>query len=179
MPRYVAFLRGINLGKRRPPMSRLKELFEELGFADFKTFVTSGNVIFSTKAAAGHTLEAKIAQHLEKSLGYNVDTFIRTVEEVVPIGTARIFPEDGREGTTIHVSFLQEKLPADIAKKLAAIRTPHDELHVTNREFYWLCRIKSNESKIWISSEMKALKLPTSTMRNLTSIRKLIAQHAK
>ncbi len=174
MPRYVAFLRGINLGNRRLPMSRLKELFEELGFADVKTFIASGNVLFSTKSKDTRSLESKIAKHLEISLGYDVDTFIRTLDEVVAVGTAKIFPEDGREGISLYVSFLQEKLPADIAKKLAALRTAHDEFHVTAREFYWLCRIKSNESKIWTSAEMKALKLPTSTMRNLTSIRKLV-----
>lgn len=178
MQRYVAFLRGINLGKRRLPMSRLMELFEELGFAEVKTFIASGNVLFSSKAKDTRALEFKIAKHLEASLGYEVDTFIRTLEEVVTTGSAKIFPEEGREGIMIYVSFLQEKLPPDIAKKLAAIRTAHDEFHVTGREFYWLCRIRSSESKIWTSPEIKALKLPTSTMRNLTSLRKLIAQHA-
>ncbi len=178
MQRYVAFLRGINLGKRRLPMSRLKELFEELGFAEVKTFIASGNVLFSSKAKDTRSLEAKIAKHLETFLGFDVDTFIRTVEEVVAAGSAKIFPEEGREGVMIYVSFLQEKLPPDIAKKLAAIHTAHDEFHVAGREFYWLCRIRSNESKVWASPEIKALKLPTSTMRNLTSLRKLIAQHA-
>ena len=177
MPRYVAFLRGINLGNRRLPMSRLKELFEELKFADVKTFIASGNILFSTKSKDTRSLESKIAKHLEKSLGYDVDTFVRTLDEVVAVGAAKIFPEAGRDGISIYVSFLQEKLPADIAKKLAAIRTPHDELHVTDREFYWLCRIKSNESKIWTLPELKALKLPKSTMRNITSVRKLITQH--
>ena len=49
MQRYIAFLRGMNLGKRRLPMSRLKELFEELGFNDVETFIASGNVLFSSK----------------------------------------------------------------------------------------------------------------------------------
>jgi uncharacterized protein (DUF1697 family) len=177
MHRYVTFLRGINLGKRRLPMSRLKALFEELGFADVKTFIASGNVLFSSKVKDTRSLESKIARHLETSLGYGVDTFVRTLDEAVAVGKAKVFAEDGREGISIYISFLQEKLPADIAKKLAAIRTKHDEIHVVGREFYWLCRIRSNESKIWTSREIKALKLPTSTMRNITSIRKLIAQH--
>ena len=39
MQRYIAFLRGINLGKRRLPMSQLRDLFEELGFDDVDTFI--------------------------------------------------------------------------------------------------------------------------------------------
>jgi uncharacterized protein (DUF1697 family) len=49
MQRYIAFLRGINLGKRRLPMSQLKALFEELGFDDVETFIAGGNIVFSSK----------------------------------------------------------------------------------------------------------------------------------
>ena len=176
MQRYVAFLRGINLGKRRPPMSLLKDLFEELGFADVETFIASGNIIFSSKAKGASALEMKIAKHLEKSLGYEVDTFVRAMEEVAAVAEARIFP--GEKDGTVHVGFLQQQLPADVAKKFGAVRTAHDEIRVIGREYYWMCHgIPTNESKVWTLPEVKALKLPTSTMRNLTSIRKLVAKH--
>ncbi|MEO8950776.1 MAG: DUF1697 domain-containing protein, partial [Chthoniobacterales bacterium] len=109
--RYVAFLRGINLGKRRLPMSQLKELFEEIGFAEVETFIASGNVLFSSKTRDTKKLERQIAVHLEKSLGYRVDTFVRTAAEVVTLGKGKVFPEEGKEGITVHVGFLQEKLP--------------------------------------------------------------------
>jgi uncharacterized protein (DUF1697 family) len=95
MERYVAFLRGINLGKRRPPMSQLRELFEEMGFDEVETFIASGNVLFSSKQRMRSELETRIARQLEDSLGYAVDTFVRTVEEVTAIGKAKMFPEDG------------------------------------------------------------------------------------
>jgi uncharacterized protein (DUF1697 family) len=50
-------------------------------------------------------LESRIAKHLEASLGYSVDTFVRTAEEVATIGRTKLFPEDGRAGVTIHVGF--------------------------------------------------------------------------
>jgi uncharacterized protein (DUF1697 family) len=177
MPKHIAFLRGINLGKRRLPMSRLKDLFEGLRFDDVETFIASGNVLFSSDESDARALESRIATHLETSLGYDVDTFVRTTREVAAIGNAKIFPEDGQEGIIIHVGFLQQKLPAETAKKLAAVRTANDEFRVTGREYFWLCRIPTHESKVWTLPEIKALKLPTSTMRNLTSIRKLIAKH--
>jgi len=158
-------------------MSRLKELFEELHFDEVNTFIASGNVLFSSKATDTSALESKIAGHLEVSLGYDVDTFVRTAKEVVAIGGAKFFPEDGDEGIIVHVGLLQQKLPAEIAKKLAAVRTAGDEFRVNGREYYWLCRTLTHESKAWTLPEIKALKLPTSTMRNLTSIRKLIAKH--
>ncbi len=48
MPRYIALLRGVNLGGHTVKMDRLKKLFEELGFKKVETFIASGNVIFET-----------------------------------------------------------------------------------------------------------------------------------
>lgn len=175
--RHVAFLRGINLGRRRPPMPRLKSLFEELGFDEVDTFIASGNVVFSSKQTDSGSLESRIARHLERSLGYGVDTFVRTAEAVIRIGGARVFPEDGSDGITIHVGFLQQKLSADIVRKLVAIRTKVDEFQVVGREIYWLCRVRTSESKAWTLPAIKALHLPTMTLRNLTSIRKLVSKH--
>lgn len=167
----------MNLGKRRLEMSRLKALFEELGYEQVATFIASGNVIFSTRERRTQKLESLIATHLEKSLGYNVDTFIRTADEVAAIASSKSFPEDGHDGVTIHVGFLHHALEPASARGLAAVHTPDDEFRVTAREYYWLCRVRTSDSKVWASREMKALSLPTSTMRNMSSIRKLVAKH--
>ncbi len=177
MPRYVAFLRGINLGTRRPPMSQLKLLFEELGFSDVETFIASGNVIFSTTAKDVQKLEAKIAKHLQSKLGYEVDTFVRTAEDVIGLAHSKVFEKEAAQAHAVHVCFLHEPIDAATARKLNLIRGKHDEFKAAGREYYWLCRIKTNESDIWKSPEMKALKLPSCTMRNVTSIQKLVAKH--
>ncbi len=167
----------MNLGKRRVVMSRLKELFEELGLAEVETFIASGNVLFSCKTKDVSKLEKLIAAHLKESLGYQVDTFVRHAEEVVAIGKEKVFAEEGGEGITVHVGFLHDKLPADIARKLAALQTAEDEFRVDGKEYFWLCRVRVSQSKVWSSREIRALKLPSSSMRNMTSIRKLIAKH--
>ncbi len=46
MPRYVAFLRAVNVGGRIVKMDELRRLFAGAGFADVETFIASGNVIF-------------------------------------------------------------------------------------------------------------------------------------
>ena len=76
-------------------MSRLRVLFEELGFDEVETFIASGNVVFSSKIRDTSQLESRIAKHLEASLGYGVDTFVRAAEEVAGIGSAKAFREDG------------------------------------------------------------------------------------
>ena len=176
--RYIAFLRGMNLGKRRLSMTKLKAHFTELGFRDVETFIASGNVIFSTNSTDTAQLEARISRHLESSLGYNVDTFIRTTHDVAKITQSKLFPEDGELGITIHVAFLRYKPSAATARQLEAIDTGYDKFRVKGHEFYWLCRGRISDSKVWTLPATRQLKLPNCTMRNITSLRKLIAKHA-
>jgi len=98
-------------------MSRLKELFEELGFDDVGTFIASGNVLFSSKVTDTRALESQIAGHLETALGYDVDTFVRTAKEVAAIGGAKIFSEDGNKGITIPRRTSSAKTPRRNRKK--------------------------------------------------------------
>lgn len=176
MHHYIAFLRGINLGKRRLKMDELRARFEELKFVGVETLIASGNVIFSTPAGDAVKLTKKIETHLHASLGYPVGTFLRTRAEVAAVAAFRPFAKTDLENpaNTLYVGFLAEPLPAAQARGFAACRTDVDELRVEGREYYWLCRaVASHESKVWNSPAMRALKLPSSSMRNLKTIRKL------
>ncbi len=178
MHHYIAFLRGINLGKRRLPMAALRAHFEELKFADVATFIASGNVIFSSKSADSANLAQTIEGHLANRLRYEVDTFLRTRAEIAALAKFRPFARADMKSpdNTIYCSFLKTSLATALARGLEACSTDVDEIRVEGREFYWLCRIKSNESKIWTSPAMRALKLPSSSMRNFNTIQRLAAQ---
>lgn len=177
MHHYIAFLRGINLGKRRPEMAQLRALFVQLKFANVATFIASGNVIFASKTADSRKLEKQIQEHLRKSLGYEVDTFVRTRVEVAAVASFRPFAKADMENPahTVHAAFRKEALSPAQGRQLLACRTEVDEFCVNGRECYWLCRIKSNESKVWNSPGLKAVRLDTYSMRNLTTVRKLAA----
>jgi uncharacterized protein (DUF1697 family) len=174
---HIAFLRGINLGNRRLKMDRLQELFEQMKFSGVATFIASGNVIFSSKHADGRKLSEQIQAHLEKSLGYAVDTFVRTRAEVAAVAAFRPFAKAELEhpAHTVFAGFFSDAITPAQARGLLACRSAVDDFCVKGREYYWLCRIKSHESKAWNSSQMRTLKLPSSSMRNLTTIRKLAA----
>ena len=108
MPKYVAFLRAINVGGHIVKMDYLRTLFEALGFKNVETFIASGNVVFEAKSQKPASLEKKIEQHLLKQLGYPVETFIRTVEEVASVGSAQPFSKAELKGsdTRLYVGFL-------------------------------------------------------------------------
>ena len=176
---YVALLRGINLGNRRLKMDRLRELFEELGFSSVSTFIASGNVLFTSSARNASKLERKIETHLEKSLGYGVDTFVRTHAEMAAVAASRPFgPAQDDTTVTINVSFCKEAPAPEMARHLEAIRTELDEFRVCGREWFWLCRVRMSQSTVWNLPAAKALKLPNATMRNFNTVEKLAALSA-
>lgn len=180
MHRYIAFLRGINLGKRRIKMDILRGLFEEMKFTDVETFIASGNVIFTCKIADSKKLETQIETHLKKFLGYEVHTFLRTREKVRAIAALKPFPTSDLDHpeNTLHVGFLKEALTVEQTRMFRACRTSTDELYCVGQEFYWLCRIKSHESKIWSTVQMKAARLPSFSMRNMTTVRNIAALYS-
>lgn len=173
--RYVAFLRGINVGGHRVKMDVLADLFVGLKLANVTTFIASGNVLFEAPGTADPAaLEGQIEALLKQSLGYEVATFLRTPQELAEIIAFQPFSEEDRnaDGHTIHVGFLREPLDDAIAQSLLTFRTPMDEFEVRGREFYWLCRGKSTDSLVSWPKAAKAVKV-VSTMRNMTMIRRL------
>jgi uncharacterized protein (DUF1697 family) len=174
MTRLVAFLRAINVGGHTVEMAKLKKLFEQLKLTGVETFIASGNVIFEAPGA-GAALEKRIAAHLEKSLGYEVATFLRTPAELAAAlehrAFARVVP-----GAVTYVGFLATAPDAAAAKRVAALATPRDDFHVHGRELYWRGHDGMGQSKVSGAKLEKALGQPT-TFRNVTTVAKLAAKY--
>lgn len=177
MPRYFAFLRAINVGKRLVRMETLRELFTGLGFSLVETFINSGNVIFETRSVKTADLEKRIAKHLETNLGYAVPTFLRTDTELAAISVCQPFdPALARKAATLCVGFLAEGLTAAQHDSLMALQTSDDFFHVQDREIYWLSLKKQSESVISNAVLERKLKVPF-TFRNLTTVGKLLERY--
>ncbi|MFN8523417.1 MAG: DUF1697 domain-containing protein [Chloroflexota bacterium] len=179
MTRYVALLRGINLGRRRVKMEVLRELVEQLGMARVSTFIASGNVIFETFGDESMALEERLEAHFEQSLGYAVPTVVRTAADVERIAGHDAFPGSapptGDAG--VFVSFLKHP-PTDMQRdKTLALATPTDELAFAGRELYWLCRTRMSESPLFKGDSL-AKNGPVGTMRKMTTVRELAARMA-
>jgi len=174
MNKYIAFLRAINVGGHIVKMDHLRELFESLGFSNVETFIASGNVIFETNDKNIASLEKKIAAHLEKSLGYAVDTFIRTLEELIEIEKRSPF-DAKKKDDSVYVSFLHQPLSAEQSSTLMALKNKRNDFAVIGHEIYWL-RLNKDDSIFLKTSLEKILKV-SATMRNMTTIRKIIEKY--
>src|ERR1044072_7434747 len=136
MPRFIAFLRAINVGGHTVKMADLRKLFEDLGFSNVETFIASGNVIFETPSEDAKALEDKIERHLQQSLGYGVATFLRSSSELAAIAEYSPFSEGelAGEGTLIYIAFLSASPTDEAQRKLAGFKTEVDDFHVHRRE---------------------------------------------
>ena len=178
--RYLAFLRGMNIGGHRVSMSDLRDLFVALKFTNVETFIASGNVIFDASGrASADVLEKRIESHLREALGYAVATFLRTPGELSSIAQRVPFPaaEVAAADHTVHVGFLRRAPDAALTTHLARLATTFDAFGVGAREMYWLTRGKTTDSLVKWPVVEKAMKLDV-TMRNLTTVRKLTEKYS-
>jgi uncharacterized protein (DUF1697 family) len=128
MSRYVAFLRGINVGGHIVKKRQLEEVFASLGFQNISIYRQSGNVIFETdETGIGH-ISKRIETKLSASLGYNIAVFLRTIPELKKVVDLQPFKEQDHEGAGFLVTMLSIaphefplQLPLTIPKSTAQI----------------------------------------------------------
>jgi uncharacterized protein (DUF1697 family) len=177
MPRYIAFLRAINVGGHNVKMEELRALFETFGFSNVETFIASGNIIFETESESVQDLQKWIEAQLHKSLGYEVATFLRTTTEMAEISHYKPFDESKLQAAqALNVAFLAEPLSAETQKALLGLSTEIDEFHVHGCEVYWLCKKKQSESTFSNALFERKLKVQT-TFRGWNTILKLAAKY--
>lgn len=84
MPRYVALLRGINVGGKNPiPMPALKASFEDDGFSDVRTYIQSGNVLFDAPSSNQAELVRRIERILRKAFAhYDASVVLRSKSQM-------------------------------------------------------------------------------------------------
>src|SRR4051812_49902855 len=92
MPKYAAFLRGINISNRRASKDQLRSCFEALDYDDVGTFRASGNVIFVAGRESLAAMTARIEEALAGSLGYEVASFLRSAGAMRAICEHEPFP---------------------------------------------------------------------------------------
>ncbi len=176
MPRFIALLRGINVGGHRVKMDHLRALFGEMGHTDVATFIASGNVIFSSTSDDPSALEAGIEEHLRAALGYDVPTLIRTPTELEAVASFERLEDEGPEDS-VYVMFTEEPVEDAVRSALQGLESDMDGFEFRGREIYWLIRGKLSESPLFGGDVSKAMRGVPHTTRNLTSLRKLVAKH--
>jgi uncharacterized protein (DUF1697 family) len=172
VPRFVAFLRAVNLGRRRVAMATARSVLEELGFDQVASFVNSGNLLFSAGGSASDH-ETAIRRALEDVFGFEITTFVRTARQVTALATDKPFGVIATGHT--HFALLSlTRLTAREKKAVESLSNDHDEVVVRGRDVHWLIRSKSTETTLGSKQWREALPGNPTTARNTTMLEKLV-----
>jgi len=174
MPKYVAFLRAINVGGHTVKMDQLRDLFLQLNFTNVETFIASGNVIFDSKSKDTEKLERQIEKHLHQALGYPVTTFIRTTGELADVAGFRPFGDAdlADKSNQLYVAFIAKEPDAEAIQKLLIQRTKADDFNVNGRQVYWLYRRKFAKPGFQGPPVEKCLGMQA-TLRNVNTVQRI------
>jgi uncharacterized protein (DUF1697 family) len=161
---FVALLRAVNLGPtNKLAMADLKRLCEEAGFGSVKTYIASGNVVFTSDLAEAK-VKAAIEDRLEQLAGKRIGVFVRTAKEMAQVLAGN--PFTGEPGNRVVAVFLDEKPPADAADT-ASGGTEGEQVAAGKREVYIHYPGGIGRSKLKVPAGAKG------TARNMNTVAKL------
>lgn len=133
--KYVALLRGINLGgKRKVAMADLVGCFTDGGCGDVRTYIQSGNVVFTSPVRSATKLAGALEGHIKEATGLDVPVVLRTAKEMAGVVAANPFPD--AEPAKLLVGFLAAAPPAAAVQALERAVTAREGFVVHGREIY-------------------------------------------
>jgi uncharacterized protein (DUF1697 family) len=174
VPRHIVLLRGINLPRhKRISMPELRGALEAAGFRDVETYVQSGNVVLSSRAAP-KTLARKVERAIEDAFGLDVDVVVRTRDELADVVARDPFGKAASDPKRFQVTFLAERPDADVLAKLEASAAGGERLVASGRELYTWHPNGVGRSRLAALLAGSRLGV-TATARNWTTVTTLLA----
>jgi uncharacterized protein (DUF1697 family) len=171
MKKYIAFLRGINVGNIRIKMPDLKLTFESLGFQQVKTYLQTGNVVFESDKA----LE-EIKPILEKTLSetFHYEAFVQLYDFDVLAKIIAHYPHERSENHHAYIIFIDNEIIFEDLKNIA--ENTDEPIKTGNQVIYW--KVVKGESLDTPFSKIiaKAKYKKNTTVRNINTLEKMIEE---
>jgi uncharacterized protein (DUF1697 family) len=171
MATWIALLRGVGGGIRPLPMRELVPALEGIGLKDVRTYIQSGNVVFSSTRSATR-LAGEIERCIESKFGFFSRTFVLSREELQRAAAANPFPQADAEPKTLHLFFLSEPAKAAKLEALNEIKAKSEQFALKDKVFYLYTPEGFGTSKLAERAE-RLLGVHT-TARNWRSVGKLL-----
>lgn len=177
MKRHIAFLRGINVsGKNKVSMAKLKEGFEQLGFQEVKTYLNSGNVIFSSDGDDVRNFTNQIETMIKSQFGLDIPVFVISKEELEDI--LHNAPDWwGSENKEIYDNLIFIMPPATFAEVFKEIGEPKKELEkIKDYEevVFWSFGRKDYQKTNWWSKTARTSISKKLTIRTANTVKKIV-----
>ena len=171
--RYVALLRGVNVGGRNKlPMADLRDIFVEAGCAAVQTYIQSGNVVFEAVQDLAERVPEIVTLAISRRFGFETAVVVRSREELRQVADSNPFDTSG-DPRLMHVAFLQDTPGAEAVTRLDPDRSPPDAFAVRGRNVY--LHYPNGVARSKLTNEYLAGQLQTvSTTRNWRTVLTLL-----
>lgn len=169
--RYIALLRGINVGgHNKLPMAELRTFLSAAGFTDVQTYIQSGNVVFSAEQMPDELAEL-IAGEIERAFGFRPQVMVLTAEALQAALAANPYPQAADDPKTLHLYFLKQPATEADVTGMEALKADSEAFTLTDQALYLYAPYGIGRSKLAEKAE-RLLGVPA-TARNLRTVMKL------
>lgn len=170
MPRYVVFLRGVNVGGVNLKMAEVAKTFTDAGFDNVKTILASGNVLLDSRSGA-KAVRSAAERALRDAFGYEAWVLVYDVDELRAVSVNYPFEREV-EGHHSYITFVSDP---DLLDELAALEPgPEEKMQRGDGVLYWqVARNATLDSTIGKTMGKKRYKSSTTT-RNLRTVEKVL-----
>ena len=176
MERYIALLRSVNIsGKNKVPMAELKKGFEALGFIEVRTWLNSGNVIFSGEEADAAALTGRIERMIQRQFSLDIPVFVMTQKELADI--LRHAPDWwGTEDWEIYDNLIFILPPAafkDVYHEIGEPKEGLEQIQEYKAAVFWSFSRKDYQKTNWCPKTASANIGSKLTIRTANTVRKI------
>jgi len=178
MPRYLALLRGVNVGGKKLAMADLRDVAEQLGYAGVSTYIQSGNLLFSSEDSDQPGLARVLEQEIAGRLGVQCGVVVLTGTDLNRVIADNPFPDEPNP-RALHAVLHQDEIGPDghaqlaTALERARARGCRDEAASAGRAIYLHTPDGFGRSELAVQFARTAVH-KTGTARNWATVRKLM-----
>lgn len=177
MKRYIVFLRGINIsGKNKVPMAELKQNFEILDYTEVKTYLNSGNVIFSSDEANIIKTTSRIEEMIRNQFSLDIPVFVISKEELEDI--LHHAPDWwGGESKEIYDNLIFIMPPVtfkDVYNEIGEPKEGLEKIEEYKETVFWSFSRKDYQKTNWWSKTASANISSKLTIRTANTVRKIV-----
>jgi uncharacterized protein (DUF1697 family) len=137
MRTWIALIRGINVGGKQLPMQSLRELLEELGCTDVKTYIQSGNAVFCSRATDASRLATRIAKAIAAHHGFEPFVLVLSRDELAKVAAGNPYTKAvATEPKFVHAFFLAAVPKAPDLEAMRKVKTASESFVLDGRTLY-------------------------------------------
>ncbi len=171
MPTYIALLRGIGGGIRSLEMKKLVRALEGIGLEDVRTYIATGNVVF-TSVKSPTQLAKAIEACVEAKFGFKAMTVVLGRKDLAKAAAANPYPQASENHKSLHLFFLSGAAKAANFEKMNELKEPTEQFTLKGKVFYFYAPDGFGTSKL--AARIERLLGVDATARNWRTVTKLL-----